>query len=417
MGDRGIEREAFCKQQGKEQNPKEDNLCRIFRLISENKGISRAQVARKTSLSRATVSILTEEMLSDSLILTGGVGETSAIGRKPIRLEVNPDYGQIATVVFTQHKMLYVLYDMALNPMEEFTCEINYRRAFAEDVLNLLKQHAHMLDWDKTLCLCLSISSTILTDTYELLSTVMDIEPGYNFLLDIRARLADVPIFATNGSPMLAYAEKKFGSDTEMDNLVYINIAEGIGAGIIMDGKLFKGAYGRAGEFGHLSVDINGPMCACGNRGCIDCFLKKSAILSAFREACERNDSSLKDVFGDEEVTYAGIRRALDAGDIQALIVAYHLAEKLALAISNLICMFNPEKIVLGGGVEELGPTFFSIVRNCVMSSASKGTMWARKLTLSYTSLTGHAENLGAAKYFLDQIFTFPFRRQGQLFL
>lgn len=396
-----------------EINLKEANLKKILQEIVDNRGISRAQIARNTMLSRTTVSMLTEEMLEDGLIFTNGTGVIDTTGRKPTRLEINPDYAQIVTVVLRQSEMRYVLYNMALEPIEVFSCPIEYRNGFACDILDTIKQRSKLLDWEKCACFCISTSSTILTDTYELLSTIMDIAPGYNFLKDLRARLGQIPIFASNGSPMLAYAEKKFGEKRDISNLIYINIAEGLGAGIIMDDKLFKGAYGRAGEFGHMSIDIKGPACPCGKRGCIDCYLKKSAILESFQKAAEGGHS----LMSSKPISYGSICSALEAGDAVAMSVATDLCEKLAFAISNLICVFNPERIVLGGGIQELGNVFFRLVNDFVMASASKGTMWARKLSIAYTFLDEWAENLGIAKYFLDKVFKFPFFCEGQMFL
>ncbi len=391
-------------------SPKEANQNRILQKIIDNKGISRAQIARDTMLSRATVSMLTDEMLQEGVIITNGIGDIDTSGRKPTRLEINPDYAQIITVVLRKSEMRYVLYDLMLRPLDSFQAPIAYHNGFAKDIISIIKENSHGLDWERCACFCISTSSTILTDTWELLSTIMDIEPGYHFIEDMRIQLGRIPLLVSNGSPMLAYAEKAFGKGKGVSNLIYINIAEGIGAGIIMDNKLFKGAYGRAGEFGHMSIDINGPACPCGKHGCIDLYLKRDAILSAFRSSWAKNHSGDLTDFGD-------IAQMLRSRDEGAVNVAMDLSGKLAFALSNLICVFNPQKIVLGGGVQELGEVFFSQLNDSIMALSSKGTLWTRKLALAYSILDEHAENLGIAKYFLDQVFKFPYYCEGQLFL
>ena len=391
-------------------SPKEANQNRILQKIIDNKGISRAQIARDTMLSRATVSMLTDEMLQEGVIVTNGIGDIDTSGRKPTRLEINPAYAQIITVVLRKSEMRYVLYDLMLRPLDSFQAPITYNNGFAKDIIKTIKENSNGLDWDRCACFCISTSSTILTDTWELLSTIMDIEPGYHFIEDMRIQLGRIPLLVSNGSPMLAYAEKAFGKGQGVANLIYINIAEGIGAGIIMDNKLFKGAYGRAGEFGHMSIDINGPACPCGKRGCIDLYLKRDAILSAFRSSWAKNHSG--ELTGFDEI--AQMLRSRDEDGINA---AMGLSGKLAFALSNLICVFNPQKIVLGGGVQELGEVFFSQLNDSIMALSSKGTLWTRKLALAYSVLDEHAENLGIAKYFLDQVFKYPYYCEGQLFL
>jgi N-acetylglucosamine repressor len=387
---------------------KEKNQNVILQQIIHNKGISRAQIARETSLSRATVSILTNELIREGLVITNGTVNTEATGRKPTQLIINPNYAQIATLVLRQNEMRFILYNMLLEPIESFCHAIVYKDGFANDILMVIQKESKCIAWEKCIGFCISTSSTILSDTFQLLSTIMKIAPGYNFLQDLRSRITRVPIFASNGSPMLAYAEKMFGRDSSASNLVYINIAEGIGAGIIMDDKLFKGAHGRAGEFGHMSIDMNGPVCPCSKKGCIDCYLKKASILEAFRGCVEVENK----ITG---ISISDIRRALDNGEAKAYEVAEDLSDKLAFALSNLVCMFNPQRIVLGGGIQDLGLGFYQLVKEKLMASSSQGTMWARNLSISYTELDDNAENLGIAKYFLDQVFRFPFLRDNEI--
>ena len=368
-------------------------------------------MARLANLSRATVSALTDELIAEGFVISSGTGESGTTGRKPTIIKINGERGQIITVGLKKNRAEYTLFDFALKEIERFSFPMEYSHGFAERLISAIWGMSEKIDQSKLIGFCVAVPATILSDTQELLSTVLDIEPGYNILEELPKLLPEIPVFFANNSSMMAYAEMCFEGIPDIKNLIYVNIRQGVGAGIIMDGKLFKGAHGRAGEFGHMSLDLNGPQCSCGRRGCVERLLNEPAILQTFKEAMYGGAGN------GQSIDYNIIRTALEDQDPKALAAASEIVGKLSQAISNLVCLFNPEHIVIGGGIQKLGDTFFDLLNESIVAAASCGTKWTRKLSLKYSKLGDNLENIGIAKYFLDQLFTLSSPISGHLYL
>jgi len=153
---------------------------------------------------------------------------------------------------------------------------------------------------------------------------------------------AGIPIFADNGARTLTMAEKWFGAAREVNAGVVALVGRGIGVGIIADGRILRGTAGGAGEWGHTKVSIGGPMCNCGARGCLEAYVGGAAITRRWREAGAQPSAN-------EEVAFSELLSAAHAGNGVATRVLDEATEILGLGLGNLVNLFNPERIVLGG--------------------------------------------------------------------
>jgi glucokinase len=150
------------------------------------------------------------------------------------------------------------------------------------------------------------------------------------------------------------------GAAKGFSTLIYVTISTGIGGGLILGGKLYEGSDGTAGEVGHVTIDRNGPICECGNRGCVEAVASGSAI--ARRAALLVSEGKLHLPLG-EAPSAAGIFRAAQAGDAEARAVTDEVGRALGLSLVGLVHLFNPECIVVGGGMVHAGSMLLDPIR------------------------------------------------------
>jgi len=177
-------------------------------------------------------------------------------------------------------------------------------------------------------------------------------------LADILAERFGVPVFVNNDANVAALAEHRLGAGKGFSNIIYITVSTGIGGGIIAEGKLLLGAKGLAGEVGHIVVKPDGPPCGCGGRGCVEALASGPAIA---REAIKRikageNSSIPKFVEGPlEGLTAREVALAAIEGDALAQEIFREAGYYLGLSFVSLIHLFNPSRIIVGGGVAKVG--------------------------------------------------------------
>lgn len=167
-----------------------------------------------------------------------------------------------------------------------------------------------------------------------------------------------ISVILENDANAAALGEKWFGAGQGIDNLIYITVSTGIGGGIIIDRKIYHGVNDGAGEVGHMVIDPDGPLCGCGNHGCFEALASGTAISRRGREAVERGEKTLLTDLceGDLNKIDGGlIARAAQLGDQVALDIWSEAGYYLGLGFANLVNIFDPEMLILGGGVMKAG--------------------------------------------------------------
>lgn len=173
-----------------------------------------------------------------------------------------------------------------------------------------------------------------------------------------------LPVFIANDTRAWALAEKLFGHSQDNDNSVLISIHHGLGAGIILDGRVLQGRHGNIGELGHIQIDPNGKRCHCGNIGCLETVASSQAIREeVVRRIADGEDSILAK---QEEMSIESICEAAANGDPLAVDVIEKLGGYLGSAIAIVINLFNPEKILIGGVINQAKDVLYPAVRRCI---------------------------------------------------
>ncbi|MBN1862738.1 MAG: ROK family protein [Dehalococcoidales bacterium] len=212
------------------------------------------------------------------------------------------------------------------------------------------------------------------------------------------------PTWLINDANAAALGEHRLGAGRGVNDLIYLTVGTGIGGAIITNGRLYTGACGSAGEIGHMTIDINGPRCACGNTGCLETLASGRAIArEAIRRLGAGESSSLTGLVNGKtaDITAREVAVAAEQGDLLAVSVIDNAAFYLGVGLVNLVNIFNPEMIIIGGGVASLGERLLNPARRLVKERAFPVSSAA--VSIVATELGRDAGLLGAARFAFEQ--------------
>jgi glucokinase len=202
-----------------------------------------------------------------------------------------------------------------------------------------------------------------------------------------------------------ALGEKRYGAGVFVDDMVCITVGTGIGGGIIKDARLFKGKAGCAGMIGHISIDANGPLCSCGNRGCVEKYASGTAIAEMANYMIGREKTSMISMLSKdrgEKISGKLVGEAAKKGDKLAQFIIKKAGKYIGLALVSVVNLFNPQIIVIGGGVSDLGDILIDPIREIIKLKALPPAVDTLKVVQS--SLGNTAVLIGAASMLWDDI-------------
>jgi glucokinase len=186
-------------------------------------------------------------------------------------------------------------------------------------------------------------------------------------LRDQLAALTGRRVMLGNDANAAALGELYFGAGKGTRNLIYVGIGTGVGGGVISEGRLIDGLRGMGGELGHVSVDLNGPRCTCGSAGCIESFCSAWAIEREARQLVSSGRGRAIEAAGDgDDIGPRAVGAAAAGGDAAAVALLERAGTALGAGLANFINIFNPEIIVIGGGVAEIGEPLFGPLRKAL---------------------------------------------------
>ena len=251
----------------------------------------------------------------------------------------------------------------------------------------------------------ISIAAAGAVDLGKGLVTLSPNLPGWHdvLLAEVVREKYRVKVFLVNDASAAALGEHRFGSGKGVNNLVFLTIGTGIGGGIIINGELYQGASGSAGEIGHMTIDMNGSLDVCGNIGCLETLASGTAMA---REAKHRINQGEKSTLTDsiagkiDNITGEEIGAAARDGDSLALDIITRAGTYLGVGMVNLVNIFNPEMIIVGGGVAKLGDLLLEPARRVVRERAFPESAQAVRIVTA--RLGEEAGIYGATAYAFD---------------
>jgi predicted NBD/HSP70 family sugar kinase len=233
-------------------------------------------------------------------------------------------------------------------------------------------------------------------------------------LRDILQEHFGLPATIEDSTRTKALAEKHFGLGINLNDFVYINVGVGIGAAIFIDGKLYRGPGGLAGEFGHMTVNENGPLCSCGNYGCLETLASCAAIIHAVRGALQQGvDSKIYELAKGEldRITIETIAQAVRENDSLAFRVLNEAVSHIGVALADVANLLNPRVVIFGGPLFQQAPEFLlGPLHRVIKQRALEKT--ANDIQLQVSKLGSEAAALGAAHLVSQKIIESLFLEQ-----
>lgn len=368
------------------------NLERVVRAVRMAGSLTQAEIARSTGLSAATVSNIVRELREGGTV---EVTPTSAGGRRARSVSLSGDAGIVIGVDFGHTHLRVAVGNLAHQVLAEESepLDVDASSAYgfgrAEELVERLIE-ATGIGRQKVIGVGLGVPGPIDVVSGTLGST--SILPGWtgiNPSEEMSGRLG-VPVYVDNDANLGALGELVWGSGRGVKDLAYIKVASGVGAGLVIDGQIYRGPGGTAGEIGHITLDESGPVCRCGNRGCMETFTAARYVLPLLRSSHGR------------DLTMERVVQLAREGDPGCRRVIADVGRHIGSGVANLCNLLNPSRVVLGGDLAEAGELVLAPIRESVSRYAIPSA--ARQLSVLPGALGGRAEVLGALALVLSEM-------------
>ncbi len=368
------------------------NLERVVRAVRMAGSLTQAEIARTTGLSAATVSNIVRELKDGGTV---EVTPTSAGGRRARSVSLSGDAGIVIGVDFGHTHLRVAVGNLAHQVLAEEAEPLDVDASAAEgfDRAEQLVKRLILttgIGPDKVIGVGLGVPGPIDVSSGTLGST--SILPGWsgiNPAEELSGRLG-VPVHVDNDANLGALGELVWGGGRGVKDLAYIKVASGVGAGLVIDGRVYRGPGGTAGEIGHITLDESGPVCRCGNRGCLETFTAARYVLPLLRPS------------HGPDLTMERVVQLAREGDPGCRRVIADVGRHIGSGIANLCNLLNPSRVVLGGDLAEAGELVLAPIRDSVSRYAIPSA--ARQLSLAQGALGGRAEVLGALALVLSEM-------------
>ena len=190
-------------------------------------------------------------------------------------------------------------------------------------------------------------------------------------IADIVSKEFDIPVRVDNDVRCAALAELNYGAGKGSKNMICITVGTGIGSGLIVNGKIVRGASNAAGELGHIKLQMeNGPICGCGDRGCLEAFASGPSIVAMAEEYIKGGKSTKYRVLANPDITPYIVAEAAKQGDVVAKQIYETIGNYIGIGLASVVNLLNPEKIVIGGGVADAGDLLFNPIKETLKKRA-----------------------------------------------
>lgn len=385
------------------------NIEAILNVIKSNGSMSRADIAKLTGLTPASVTNITKFLIDSDYLIESRIGESSG-GRPPIILEINMKARYVIGVSIGVGYIDVVVSDLGANIISKKSIVITKDKIDKEkiftDLVKLINEVVEMCNVDKKKIFGIGVAMHGVVNPG---LGVSEYAPYYgwrnvNIKKELEERLR-YPVYVDNDVRAMALGESLYGAAKGIANFITINISNGIGAGIIIDNKPYYGVDYSAGEIGHIVVEQDGSKCNCGNYGCLETVSSNASIVKKFIKSIKQGaNSNILEINNNiDEININDICSAAMKGDELAINVLKDASRYIGIAITNLVNILNPKLIVMVGEIFENNFYILDTLTDVVKQRGLR--ISSEKTKIVKSCLGENAAVIGAATLAIKEIF------------
>jgi predicted NBD/HSP70 family sugar kinase len=387
------------------QDLRRANSAEILRKIYFDGPISRLEISQQIGISPATVTNVANDMLERGLLLESG-SKRSEGGRPSTLITINPDYGYFIGCEVGESFIQVELFDIFFNSRNKVFFALTEPRIEPNQIVTRMSQGIRQLLENSSLqekdIIGVGVGFPGLVDPVKGISIFTPNWGWHNVsILSALRENISIPMFLDNGAKAMAMGEALFGGGRGVNNMAVLLVGTGVGSGIISERSLFRGSANNAGEFGHTTLDINGPLCRCGSYGCAEVFIGANGIIDRY---CYLVDDPQQPPRNDQIAFIKYLLQRADAGKPEALQTVNETIRYLGATLANLINAVNPELLLLGGWSGLLfGNRYLAQIKEVVNRYALQQSMTRTQIKLCELAEDSVAK--GAASLVLERFF------------
>ena len=382
------------------------NRSHVLNTVKSHGPIGRADIARRTGLSPATVTSISAKLISQGLILEKAAGDSSG-GRPPILLVINPQGGYVVGIKLTETHAVCALTDLEALVIAKSSMPLSGHdpEKVVDDLTQMVTSFIREQKIAKKQLLGVGIGLAGIVDAED---GVLRQSPIYGWdnvpLRDMLQSKLRIPVYIENDVNTLTLTERWFGHGQGVDNFLTVTVGRGVGLGIVINGQFYRGQKGGAGEFGHMTIDPEGPLCACGKHGCLEAYVGDPGLIRSAQEADNRGELSASVQDLDDLLDLA------QKGDATAIRIFDRAGRILGIGIANLVNLFNPKKIIISGEGTREGDLLFNPMKESVRQNTMPGLFDSD--TVEIAPWGDDAWARGAAGLVLREVFESPIHKK-----
>lgn len=332
---------------------------KIINILYKGGPKSNKQISNYINLSPPTITRLLNNLISEGLVKDFGMGDSDG-GRKPNIYGINPDSRYILGIDIGRNIRRFALLNFHNEFVTELVCLPGKLENDPETVNHVYHQSLKIIkeagiDYNKIMGIGIVMPGLINTRTGRSYSYLNYTDKPVSQLFEEKFKL---PVFTENDSNLMALGEHAFGLAKGKENVLCLTLVSGVGMGLILNGKLYSGKSGFAGEFGHIIIEENGLLCKCGKKGCLETLASEEALVRMAKEGLEKGCTSIITDIADNKlanITPEVILKAAGKEDHFAIEILSKVGHYLGKGIATLIHLYNPEMIIIGGKMAKAG--------------------------------------------------------------
>jgi glucokinase-like ROK family protein len=380
-------------------------------MLRQHGDLSRTEIADATGYSRATITTVINHLIDIGIVEEIGDGISNG-GRRPRVLSFRADFGYLVGIDMGATSLDLVLADFKGTILTHDAIEIDVRQG-AVAILTVIRDcvlarlREANIAAERVYAFGIGVPGPVDFNAGMLIAPpIMPGWDGYPIRTFIRETFPNAVAIIDNDVNVMALGELRAGAGRTHKNFLFVKVGTGIGAGIICNGVIHRGADGSAGDIGHICADKNGPTCHCGNIGCLEAIAAGPPIAARALEAVRENRSSILAKYAQVtggKLTAIDVGRAAAEGDPIANEIIHDSGRIIGEVLASLVNFFNPSLILIGGGVSGIGHQFLAAIRRGILHRSLP--LATRHLRIDISPMGANAGTAGALALAMEHVF------------